>query len=266
VQPLSTTSSKHPPAITTSKIGGGANGKQDSDHAAMANSESKTVFVAASQDEVGGGHAAHAGAANVEGAGDDKELLSHAYDEVFKKCLGTVDANIKAVPGVPSMWPLVQPKIGAATAHVAPPSQPTEKVLFDQLDISRSKFEAATAALQVASKKVENVQKSVDAAVSKHDVCQQDHERCQGVFDAAHKAYHQQVADFENDMSIYSGQGTPRQDYKDMDLRELQACSEEEGNKLNEVHAFITEKIRLLAVTGFCCSSAGGAGCCEPAC
>ena len=34
-----------------------------------------------------------------------------------------------------------------------------------------------------------------------------------------------------------------------MYLRELQAFSEEHGNKLNEVRAFITEKIRLLAMS-----------------
>ena len=166
---------------------------------------------------------------------------------IIQKYLTSLDGSRKG-PGLQSLWLLCKQEVEAFTLAPQVPEPPTEEVLFENLDAVRTSRAKAEEALAVATTKVANVQLSMDAVLAKQLVCKTEYDKCNAEYEEAHKAYHQKYVDGDDGMSVSSaGHRTPKVDYKDMDLRELDSHCAEFAAKLSEMQNYAIEKLRSVS-------------------
>jgi len=166
---------------------------------------------------------------------------------IIQKYLKSLDVSRKG-PGLQSLWLLCQKEIEAFTLAPQIPEPPTEEVLFEKLDSVRTSRAKAEDALAVATTKVANVQLSMDAVLAKQLVAKNEYDKCNTEYEEAHKAYHQKYVDGDDGMSVSSaGHRTPKVDYKDMDLRELDSHCAEYAAHLTEMRNYAMEKLRSVS-------------------
>jgi len=182
--------------------------------------------------------------------------LSADYVEQHKASLAALGSYL----GV-DLWGLVQKPIEGAIA-TPPVVEPSETQLFGTLKKSRHELEQANSRVEKAVAHLNNKQKQLDEGLAQKLLRDEDAAVCQSAFDEAHSAYHRILEGRDDDeVSVSSGERTPRVSVDDMDVREihehitkqgekveaLRVRQQEEYKKLEEAQGVAKEKMRLLS-------------------